>query len=38
MEHLALSGRGYTDFHASVNFDFWDFSELRKQSCNKYCI
>jgi hypothetical protein len=23
---LALSGWGYTDFHASVNFAFWGFS------------
>jgi hypothetical protein len=34
---LALSGWGYTDFHASVNFAFWGFSEVRKESCNKYC-
>src|SRR5215208_8475033 len=27
-EHLALSGWGYTDFHASVNFAFWGFSEV----------
>src|SRR5215208_6153511 len=26
---LALSGWGYTDFHASVNFAFWGFSEVR---------
>src|SRR5829696_9479603 len=24
-----LSGWGYTDFHASVNFAFWGFSEVR---------
>ena len=28
---LALSGRGYTDFHASVNFAFIEFSEVRLQ-------
>src|ERR671911_355577 len=26
---LALSGWCYTDFHASVNFAFWAFSEVR---------
>jgi hypothetical protein len=26
---LALSGWGYTDFHASVNFTFWGFCEVR---------
>jgi hypothetical protein len=26
---LALSGWGYTDFHASVNFRFTEFSEVR---------
>ena len=26
---LALSGWGYTDFHASANFAFWGFSEVR---------
>jgi hypothetical protein len=25
---LGLSGWGYTDFHASVNFAFWAFSEV----------
>ena len=25
---LALSGWGYTDFHASANFAFWGFSEV----------
>jgi hypothetical protein len=30
-EPLALSGWGYTDFHASVNFAFWGFSEVRLQ-------
>jgi hypothetical protein len=29
LEHPALSGRGYTDFHASVNFAFWGFCEVR---------
>jgi hypothetical protein len=24
-----LSGWGYTDFHASVNFAFWGFCEVR---------
>jgi hypothetical protein len=28
---LALSGWGYTDFHASVNFAFWAFSEFRSR-------
>ena len=28
LEHLALSGWGYTDFHASMNFAFWGFSEV----------
>jgi hypothetical protein len=26
---LALSGCGYADFHTSVNFAFWGFSEVR---------
>src|SRR5215218_5556722 len=26
--YRALSGWGYTDFHASVNFAFWGFSEV----------
>ena len=29
LKRFARSGRGYTDFHASVNFAFWDFSEVR---------
>ena len=29
VELLALSGWGYTDFHASMNFAFWAFSEVR---------
>jgi hypothetical protein len=28
--HRALSGWGYTDFHASMNFAFWAFSEVRR--------
>jgi hypothetical protein len=31
LEHLAISGWGYTDFHASMNFAFWDFCEVRLQ-------
>jgi hypothetical protein len=27
--YRALSGWGYTDFHASVNFAFWAFSEVQ---------
>src|SRR5215217_1702665 len=27
-----LSGWGYTDFHASVNFAFWGFSEVAPDS------
>jgi hypothetical protein len=30
LEHLALSGWGYADFHAGVNFAFWGFSEVRR--------
>jgi hypothetical protein len=26
---LGLSGRGYADLHAGVNFAFWAFSEVR---------
>jgi hypothetical protein len=26
--YRALSGWGYADFHASVNFAFWGFSEV----------
>ena len=29
LEHLALSGWGYADFHAGVNFAITEFSELR---------
>ena len=29
LEHLALSGWGYADFHAVVNFAFTEFSEVR---------
>jgi hypothetical protein len=28
LEHLALSGWGYADFHAGVNFRFTEFSEV----------
>jgi hypothetical protein len=28
LEHLVLSGWGYADFHASVNFAFWGFLEV----------
>src|SRR5215211_894788 len=28
LERITLSGWGYTDFHASVNFAFWAFREL----------
>jgi hypothetical protein len=31
------SGWGYADFHAVVNLRFTEFSEVRKESCNKYC-
>jgi hypothetical protein len=27
-EHVALSGWGYADFHAGVNFAFTEFSEV----------
>jgi hypothetical protein len=27
--YRALSGWGYTDFHANMNFAFWAFSEVR---------
>jgi hypothetical protein len=36
-EVLALSGWGDTDFHGAVNFRFTEFSEVRDESCNKYC-
>jgi len=29
LERITLSGWGYTAFHASVNFAFWAFSEVR---------
>jgi hypothetical protein len=29
LERIALSGWGYTDCDASVNFAFWAFSEVR---------
>ena len=29
LEHLALSGWGYADFHAGVNFAITEFSEVR---------
>ena len=29
--YRALSGWGYTDFHASVNFAFWAFCEVRRR-------
>jgi len=29
LERITLSGWGYTHFHASVNFAFWAFSEVR---------
>ena len=29
LAHRGLSGWGYTDFHASVNFAFWGFCEVR---------
>ncbi|MBA3490694.1 MAG: hypothetical protein H0T55_01275 [Rubrobacteraceae bacterium] len=31
LEHLALSGWGYADFHAGVNFAITEFSEVRPQ-------
>ena len=31
LEHLALSGWGYADFHVGVNFRFTEFSEVRMQ-------
>jgi hypothetical protein len=41
LEHLALSGWGYTDFHASMNFAFWAFSEVRSPfvtNVSKYAV
>ena len=32
LEHLALSGWGYADFHAGVNFAITEFSEVRNFS------
>ena len=29
LERITLSGWGYTHFHASVNFAFWGFCEVR---------
>jgi hypothetical protein len=29
LEHLALSGWGYADFHTDANFAFGEFSEVR---------
>jgi hypothetical protein len=30
LEHLTLSGWGYADFHAGVNFAITEFSEVRR--------
>ena len=30
LERIALSGWGYADFHTSVNFAFWGFSQVQK--------
>jgi lysine/ornithine N-monooxygenase len=35
---LSLSGRGYADFHAVLDFAFTEFSEVRTKSFKKYCI
>jgi hypothetical protein len=35
LEHLALSGWGYADFHAGVNFRFTEFSEVHQGKFSK---